>query len=106
MRIWLALLVAPLLALTDLAIAFATVSWACAHQATFAVHAVHFAFLLATLACTVGAWTAWRAGAATKGQTATQAHFLAGVGMAVATLSTVTVAGMWLPVSMIATCIS
>jgi len=106
MRIWLAMLVAPVLALTDLTISFATVSWACSHQAPVSLHAVHFVFLLATLACTLGAWNAWRAGEATKGQSATQAHFLAGVGMAIAALSTITVAAMWLPVSMIASCIS
>jgi hypothetical protein len=108
MRIWIALLVAPMLALTDLTIAFATVSWACAHQAAFSVHLVHAAFFALTLASTLAAWTAWRegTGATANGDTPPQAHFLAGVATASAALSTLTVAAMWMPVSVIAPCIS
>lgn len=108
MRTWIALIVAPILALTDLTIAFATVSSSCAHQLVFAVHAVHGGFFVATLTCTLAAWTAWRAGASasTSGETPAQAHFLAGIATAAAALSTIAVLAMWMPAALIAPCIS
>ena len=50
MRIWLALIVSPLLALTDQTVAFAMVGWACAHQSVALLHASHALFLAATTA--------------------------------------------------------
>lgn len=108
MRIWLALVVAPILALTDLTVAFATVSPACAHQLPLALHFVHGGFFVATLICTLAAWTAWRASATApaNGETPAQARFLAGIATAAAALSTVAVMSMWSPVLVIPACIS
>jgi hypothetical protein len=106
MRIWIALLVAPLLALTDLTVSFATVSWACAHQATIVIHLVHAVFFTAALACAVAAWTEWRQGVTATGDTPAQLRFLGGIGMASAVLSAIAIAAMWLPVLIIASCIS
>ena len=106
MRTWLALLVAPMLALTDLAVTFATVSWACAHQAAFVVQLVHAGFFVAALACAVGAWTEWRQGVTTLGETPPQVQFLGPIAIASALLSTLAIAAMWLPVQVIAPCTS
>jgi tellurite resistance protein TehA-like permease len=106
MRIWIALLVAPLLALTDLTISFATVSWSCAHQNAIAMHVVHAAFFAATLACAAAAWMQWREGVSATGETPAQVHFLGGIGMASATLSSLVVLAMWMPVWVVASCIS
>jgi hypothetical protein len=104
MRIWIALLIAPLLALTDLTVAYATVHWACAHQAQFVVHLVHVLFLAATAASTFAVWSVWRAAPAVEGSA--QTHFLAGVATASAALSTAAIAAMWMPTWMIASCLS
>ena len=61
MRIWLALLLAPILALADQSVAYAISGWACAHQQPLATHAVHLVLLLAVLASTGLAAQAWRA---------------------------------------------
>ena len=67
MRIWVALIVAPLLALTDQTVAFALVHWACAHQSTWVVHLSHVVFLAIAAAAAVGAWLRWRETAISAG---------------------------------------
>ena len=108
MRTWVALFVAPLLALTDQAIALALVPWACAHQSTWVVHLSHASFLAAATAAAVGAWLRWRETAITSasGEATLQFHFLAGIAMTVAALSTVAIAAMWIPTWMISPCIA
>jgi hypothetical protein len=108
MRIWIALLVAPLLALTDQTVAFALVHWACAHQSTWVVHLSHVAFLVLAGAAAVGAWLRWRETAilADTSEATIQFHFLAGVAMMVAVLSALAITAMWIPTWMIASCIA
>ena len=107
MRIWLALIVAPLLALTDQLVASALVPWACAHQSVTVVHASHALFLAIASAAAVGAWLCWRETAivpVSSGEGAFQIHFLAGVAMLVAALSGLAIAAMWIPTWMISSC--
>ncbi|HEX4233827.1 MAG TPA: hypothetical protein VH041_05930 [Caldimonas sp.] len=107
MRIWLALIVAPLLALADQSIAFALVGWACAHQSTALVHASHLVFLLLTAGAAVYAWQGWReAASANGGAAAGEMHFLSGVATATASLSAIAIVAMWVPTWMISSCIA
>lgn len=102
-RIWYGLIVAPLLALGDQSVAYAVVSWSCAHQTVVAIHLVHLLFLIAAA---LGAWlafNAWHAGERTKEQAS---HGLAAVALAIATLSTLTIAAMWIPAWMISACVA
>ena len=107
MRTWVALIVAPLLALTDQTVAFALVHWACAQQSIWVVHLSHVVFLAITAAAAVGAWLRWRetAVSADTGEAIVQFHFLAGVAMMVAVLSTLAIVAMWIPTWMISSCI-
>jgi hypothetical protein len=106
MRIWFALLAAPLLALADQSVSFATVGWACAHQLPIAVHAVHVLFLGAITAGTIPAWQLWRRTLSTRTRTEKVArrHFLAGLAAASGFLSMLVIIAMWLPAWMIAPC--
>jgi hypothetical protein len=108
MRIWVALVVAPLLALADQAVTFALVHWACAHQSTWIVHLSHAAFLAIATAAAAGAWLRWRETAisADAGAATVQFHFLAGVAMMIAVLSAVAIVAMWIPTWMISSCIA
>lgn len=108
MRIWVGLIVAPLLALTDQTVAFALVHWACAHQSTWVVHLSHVVFLVIASTAAVGAWLGWRVTAisAATGEATVPLHFLAGVAMMVAVLSAVTIMAMWIPTWMISSCIA
>ena len=107
MRIWIALLVAPLLALTDQSVAFAVVGWACAHQSAYAIHGVHLLFLALTAACAVFAGWQWRAAARadTDGEAVGRARFLVSLATASAALSALAIAAMWLPTWLIASCL-
>jgi hypothetical protein len=106
LKIWFALLAAPILALTDQAVSYAAVGWACTHQHATVVHAVHVLFLVAAAAGTVPAWQLWRQ--TRIGRTGHEAiarrHFLAGVAVAVGALSVLVIASMWMPTWIIAPC--
>jgi hypothetical protein len=106
MRIWLALLLAPVLTLTDQSVAFATVGWACARQQTMVMHAVHAGFLLAILVATFLAWQLWHETVPSEGsdETLKRRHFLAGLAMASGVLSALVTAAMWFPTWIIPAC--
>jgi hypothetical protein len=109
MRIWFALIVAPLLALIDQTVAFALVHWACEHQSVAVLHVSHAAFLTIATAAAVSAWRRWRETAGISmdgGEAALQVHFLAGVAAVVASLSALAIAAMWIPTWMISSCIA
>lgn len=109
MRIWLALIVAPLLALADQLLALTLVGWTCSHQSTAPLHASHLVFLVMTALAAAAAWHAWRESAvapASGGEPALQLRFLAGVATIVAALSAVAIAAMWIPTWMISSCIA
>jgi hypothetical protein len=108
MRIWFALLIAPVLALLDQAIAFALVGWACAHQTTLPLHATHALFLVLTVAAVVLAWRVKRQtelGRNDGDAQAPQRHFLAGIGVAVAVTMVAAVLAMWVATGVLAACV-
>jgi hypothetical protein len=97
MRIWLPLLVAPLLALADQSVSYTTVVWACPHQDSLAVHWVHVPFLLAAAACTVVAWQRWRDTSPMKmaSEMLARRHFFAGLAIGSAALSALVILVMF-----------
>jgi hypothetical protein len=106
MRIWLALIIAPLLALTDQTLAFSMVGWACAHQNPALLHASHALFLALAAATGLVAWWYWRetSSASAHDGARRQLHFLAGISTTVAALSALAIAAMWIPTWMISAC--
>jgi hypothetical protein len=109
MRVWFALIVAPLVALTDQTVAFALVHWACEHQSVSVLHAVHAFFLAIATGAAGVAWQRWREAAgvsASKADPTLQVHFLAGVATTVAALSALAIVAMWIPTWMISPCIA
>ena|SRR5438132_4735537 len=108
MRIWLALIIAPVLALTDQSVSLALAGWSCVHHMTVIPHAVHVVALLVTLVATVMALRLWRAtvSARTTNEALARRHFLAGVATAVGFLSAVVVAAMWIPNWMLSPCLA
>lgn len=106
MKIWFALLAAPILALTDQVVAYATVGWACTNQHVIAVHAVHAFFLAAVVGGTVPAWRLWSTTSLAKpgNEALERRHFLAGLAIALGALSALVIASMWMPTWIIAPC--
>ena len=106
MRLWVPLLLAPVLALADQVVAFSAVGWACDHEGALVVHGIHVAFLVATAATLVPAWRIWRASRACADEAARRQHFLGNMALASAALSAFVIAAMWLTVWVIAPCVA
>jgi len=107
-RIWLALLLAPILALTDQSVAYAVSGWACANQQSLVLHIVHFVMLVTVLALTVIAWRFWRATGPADAvpHDVEVRHFLAGLATASGTLSSLVFAAMWYPAWILSPCLN
>jgi hypothetical protein len=120
---WPALLLAPLISLSQLSIAYSLVSPACASQDRSSLHAVAAVSLLLVLAMTLLAWHDWRlqgrrSGESTDAQrspapTVTHAdsaeaherpHFVAQIAVVVGALSTLVSIALWLPVWVLSPC--
>jgi hypothetical protein len=107
MAIWLALLVAPALALADQCVALSMTVWSCRGQHLLALHAVHLPFALATAVATLLAWQRWRetAAASAAGDANARSHFMAGMAIGVAALSLLVIVTMWAPTWLLSPCL-
>jgi hypothetical protein len=106
MRLWVPLLLAPVLALCDQAVAFAVVGWSCAHDRAIVVHAIHASFLVATAVTLVPAWRIRHSARARADDASRRQHFLGNIALASAALSALVIAAMWLTVWFIAPCVA
>jgi hypothetical protein len=112
MRIWLALLVAPSLALACQSILYAMVTPACSQQTANGLHIVAAASLALAGMFTILALHEWRLRAAGPGRTpdsdsadpGVNRRFLAIVATAVGALSCIAIAAMWIAVWMLSPC--
>ena len=110
MRIWLALLAAPSLALAAQSIMYALVTPACSIQTRAAIHLVAAVSLAL---CVIFTLLARDAGAPVRfgadhddGEASTTRHFLAVVATAVGALSSIVVVGMWIAAWVLSPCYS
>jgi hypothetical protein len=108
MRTWFALLGAPLLALANQSVSYATVGWSCAHQYPHVLHVIHGVFLAAIVIGTLAAWRLWSGTrlAGAQEEAPARRHFLAGLAAASGALSALVVGAMWLPVWVLGPCLS
>jgi lysylphosphatidylglycerol synthetase-like protein (DUF2156 family) len=106
MRSWPALLLAPVLALADQSVAYALAPLACARQGVLLPHAVHFAFLAATVALTLLAWSASRATRDYRPDDAQSATrpFLALTATLTGALCTLVIVALWIPQWVLSPC--
>ncbi|HSC65664.1 MAG TPA: hypothetical protein VLD35_18640 [Caldimonas sp.] len=124
MQSWPALLLAPLIALGQLSIAYALVSPSCASQDRSSLHAVAAASVLLVLAMTVFAWRDWWRPDATpaadadprraptvptvtradSGDAQERPHFVAQIAVVVGALSTLVAITLWLPIWILSPC--
>jgi len=105
MRIWFALLVAPMLALADQSVSYAAAGWTCARANGFVGHGVHALFLAGTITAAVLGWRLWlETRVAAPDERTASRHFLAGVGIASAVLASAVIVAMWIPHWMLSPC--
>jgi hypothetical protein len=107
MAIWLALVVAPVFALADEAVALSMTVWACRGQHGVALHVVHATFALATAIATLLAWRRWREARhdMAPGEAGARVRFLAGMAIGVSALSLVVIVTMWAPTWVLSACL-
>ena len=121
---WPALLLAPLVTLGQLSIAYSLVTPACAAQSRGGLHAVAFVSLILVLAMTTMAWRDWRhhadpasprqgapnddrersVTAAESDSVARRPHFIALVALLVGALSALVSVALWLPIWFLSPC--
>jgi hypothetical protein len=111
MRIWLALLAAPSLALACQSIMYALVTPSCSVQTRIAIHVVAFACLAASLFFTLLAraqWQALHAGAPSEDSDGadrpTSRRFLAITATAVGSISSLVILMMWVAAWVLSPC--
>jgi hypothetical protein len=99
--LWIGLLLAPVVSLINLEVAYALVPPACSSHNTLPVHLVHLVCLLLTL---YGLLTAWRglkaAGSSWSGEEGdplARTRFMAGVGVLMSTLFVLVILAQWIP---------
>ena len=107
MAIWLALLVAPVLALADQVVALSMTAWACSGQHMLALHVVHLPFAIATAAAMWLAWQRWRetASGPAAGDATARSHFLAGMAIGMSALSLLVILTMWASTWLLSSCL-
>jgi len=121
---WPALLLAPLVALAQLSIAYSLVTPACATQSRGGLHAVAVVSLIVVLVMTAMAWRGWRRhddpaspgrGAPNEGPergvtaaesdgAAKRPHFIALMALLVGALSALVSIALWLPIWFLSPC--
>ena len=119
---WPALLLAPLVALSELSIAYALVSPSCASQDRTLLHAVAAVSLFLVLAMTVLAWREWHTDGSGNGldarqrvtlptvtradsaEAAERPRFVAQIAVVVGALSALVSIALWLPVWVLSPC--
>jgi hypothetical protein len=110
MKNWPALLVAPTLALTNLAVTYALVTPSCSRQNTLAPQLVSGVLLLACAAMSWAAWRNWRLDAVARAQASDAAPyrrpFIALVAAMVGSLSCLVVIAQWFPQWVLSPCAS
>jgi hypothetical protein len=111
LTVWPALLLAPLLALGHLSLAYALVTPSCARQDSAGLHGLTAASLLLALAMTILAWRDWRALSQPADVTASDAthaksrpRFVALTATLVGAFSSLLILAMWLPLWLLPPC--
>jgi hypothetical protein len=108
MYLWPAILLPPVVFLTQLTVAYALVPWECENQHSFTIHGLIAISFAVTLAITFHAWHNWRhAGARVpddKADPASRVRFLAFLGLLVSALTSLIIFAQWIPRVMLSAC--
>lgn len=106
--IWLALVITPLLALTNLTIVYALVIPACENQSSLTLHAVSVGSLALGLLLTFMAWQQWQKYSILPSHPEDDAdvrkNFLPAIASMTGLLSTLVIAAQWIPQWVLSPC--
>ena len=109
MRLWMPIVLTPLIVLTQLSANYALVALECAKQQRFAIHLVSAISLALVVAGMLLAWSAWREVGTEppddRAEGVTHVRFVAALGVAVSALMTLGAIAQWLTTAFVAPCI-
>ena len=97
MRIWILILLAPLLALADQAISYALAGSACTGHDRLPLHGLHLVFLVAAIAATVLAWQLRADVPAAEDTQTRRRRFLTGIATATGVISALAIVAFRIP---------
>jgi len=109
MRLWMPIIITPLVVLAQQSANYALVAVECAKQQRFAIHLVSSVSLAITVAGILLAWSAWR-GAGTvppddESTGVSRVRFLAAVGVALSALMALSILAQWLTTAFVPPCL-
>jgi hypothetical protein len=109
MRLWVPVIITPLVVLAQQSVNYALVSLECAKQQRFAIHLVSGTSLIIVLVAIAVAWAAWREPGTDspddRGQAVSRVRFLAAIGLALSALMALTIVAQWLTVAVVPPCL-
>ncbi len=110
MRHWPALILSPILALTNLSLAYALVTPSCSRQSIVVLHTVAALSLVLSLLFTWAAWRDWQLQRLQAGASDDDAvgglGFIAGVSAMAGLFSSIVILAQWLPIWVLSPCVS
>jgi hypothetical protein len=109
MRLWMPIIITPLVVLAQQSANYALVAVECAKQQRFAIHLVSSVSLAITVVGILLAWSAWRAAGPVppddQGTAVSRVRFLAAVGIALSALMALSIIAQWLTTAFVPPCL-
>jgi hypothetical protein len=109
MRLWMPIIITPLVVLVQQSANYALVAVECAKQQRFAIHVVSGVSLAIAIAGMLLAWAAWRSAGTEppddRGHAVSRVRFLASVGVALSALMALSIIAQWLTTAFVPPCL-
>ena len=109
MRLWIPILITPVVVLAQQSANYALVALECAKQQRLAIHLVSATSLAIAVAGMLLAWSAWRSVGTEspddRGQVVSRVRFLAAVGISLSALMALSILAQWITVAFVPPCI-
>jgi hypothetical protein len=96
-KLWLGLVFAPLLFLSNMQVSFILVPWVCGHGHGWLIHLAHATTIALIVSCSLPAWFGWRR--AGSGQ-----QFIALLSVAMGVFASVALLAHWIPNFLLGAC--
>jgi hypothetical protein len=109
MRLWMPVIVTPIVVLAQQSANYALVALECEKQQRFAIHLVSGTSLVIVLSGMLFAWVTWRSAGTESpddsGQAVSRVRFLAAIGLALSALMALAIVSQWMTAAFVPPCL-